>query len=74
MFLLINTSSGCLERVLSAIPCERGEEEEGVLPPERRKNNRGQISKFMKIAAKGCYARDSYEYVLHTVKLAPERS
>ncbi len=60
MFLLINTSSGCLERVLSAIPCERGEE---VLPPERRKNNIGQISKFMKKAAKGCYARGCY--VLH---------
>ncbi len=63
MFLLINTSSGCLERVLSASPCERGEEEEGVLPPERRKNNRGKISFFMKAAKKGCCARGSY--VLH---------
>ncbi len=49
--------------MLSAIPCERGEEEEGVLPLERRKNNRGQIGKFMKTATKGCYARGCY--VLH---------
>jgi hypothetical protein len=55
--------------VLSAIPCERGEGDEGVLPPERRKNNIGQISKkkFMKTAAEGSYARDSY--VLLQMKL-----